>query len=228
MGWRKPKVCPLHGTPMGTDGAFWGPMGPDRSSKGIIEDLGSRKSIGVIREELGRPQHPGKPWLSGPNSTGFSVIFSLFSSLTEALQLCPIEAALHEVSLCFKDLPSTLHPKDLPSTLCPKDLPSTLRPKDLPFNLCPKHLPSRQPGVLPHQQLLLMLPIPVTQVLPASLQDAATDGPLCPGTLRNHFVTPTPITQPPTHQNPKVIKSLFCTESDIRIESWFTVTRSWN
>lgn len=130
-----------------------------------------------------------------------SDLLSLLFPTEEVPQLCPIEAPLLEVSLYPKDLPSTLHPKDLLST---------------------------QPGVLPHQQLLLMLPMPITQVFPASLQDAATDGPLFPGTLRNHSVTPTPIAQPPSHQNPKVIKSPLCTELDTRFESWFTVKGSWN
>lgn len=62
--------------------------------------------------------------------------------------------------------------------------------------LQPEDLRSSQPGVLPHQQLLLPVPTPCIRVLPTPLQHAAADLAPYPGSLQNHFVPPAPIAQP--------------------------------
>ncbi|XP_049501954.1 anthrax toxin receptor-like [Panthera uncia] len=46
-----------------------------------LEDIVNMLVVNSCQKELDRPQQPEKPQLSGPNSTGFSVTFSLFSSL---------------------------------------------------------------------------------------------------------------------------------------------------
>lgn len=85
-----------------------------------------------------------------------------------------------------------------------------LHPSETPLQavaLQREGLPSVQPGMLPHQQLLLTVPAPPPHVLPAPLPDAAADLYPDPGSLRNHFVTPAPLAQPLMHQNPQIIKS---------------------
>lgn len=74
-GSRKPQVCPLHGAPVGTEGAFWGPTGPHRPSRGIGGVLDNRKSTGLSREGDWQAPAARETCSNGPSTT-----FSLFSS----------------------------------------------------------------------------------------------------------------------------------------------------
>ncbi|XP_008589948.1 PREDICTED: uncharacterized protein LOC103607191 [Galeopterus variegatus] len=95
---------------------------------------------------------------------------------------------------------------DVVSVRGPEELHS-LYPHEPPGHAGPlqpqRHLPSSLLGQ-PPPALLLPLPLPPSHMCRAALQDAAAAPSLCPDTLQDPFVTPSPIAQPLRAENPRL------------------------